>query len=118
MSRNKKFTTNFKCLFCSNTWTDEYDFDLKRSLYEVNSCRKCIPSTNTKKGIVIRYGAWSRKPSAAIYADFHLKRGELYTVRKMKPWIHGCYVLLEGFGERTFDLSIFTPKDFVLPSNI
>jgi hypothetical protein len=69
-------------------------------------------STTARKGTRVRYDAAERKLSAAVYADFHITRGETYTVKRMKPWVHGCFVILEGFENQSFDIMIFVPDKF------
>lgn len=102
----------FRCLFCENAWEETWDTGVGKNHFNVTGCRKCSVSTSAKKGTKIVYGAPNRSPSDAVYANFHLKPNEIYTVKKTKPWQHGCFVILEEFPNCEFNLRIFTPLNF------
>lgn len=97
------------CNFCGRTWTRKW-IDSERK--KLSGCENCTVSPMVQKGEKVKYDAPQRRLSSAIYADNFLKRGEIYTVVKTSRWQHGTFLYLEGFGNRTFDLWIFTPADY------
>ena len=105
----QEYAVAFTCAFCGNKWTEKFPVEIVHKT--VGACSRCYPPSS--KGAKVRYGAPERRPSAATYADFHLKRGEVYTIKRTKQWQHGCFVYLEGFDNQQFDLMIFVPERFM-----
>lgn len=105
---------NLICRFCGSVTPEKWFDDIKQKY--INMCNNCSISTTSRKGKKVRYAAAVRDYSSAFYADNHpnkpLTRGEVYVVSSTKPWIHGCYVYLEGFGNQVFDIKIFTPETY------
>ena len=115
MKPKAEHTITYHCLFCGHRWTEPDDIYDEDSTLDTSSCRKCLPTLRV--GEQIRYGAAERSPADAVYADFKLKRGEVYTVKKVIRHQHAAYVQLEETGPNcTFMCGLFVPLDFVKPS--
>jgi hypothetical protein len=80
----------------------------------VPGCEACSVPPSAKPGTRVRFAAWDRQGADPVAADRHLGRGAVYTVRRTRPWQHGCDVeLVEEEG--TFNLFLFTPESYVRP---
>jgi len=99
----------FVCKFCGNRWRDEYPIKTDEVI-ALPGCRVCVP--DLEPGVLVRYGSPERAPGDAMYADNHLKRGELYTIARVKRWQHGSYVSFRETGDRQFNSRLFVPADF------
>jgi hypothetical protein len=105
-------TIAFTCTFCGYKWSDTYPVQMDEGI-NVNGCRRCTVPVTAQRGTQIRYAAPDRAPADAIYADHHLKRGEVYTVAWIMQWQHGARVQFEETGEyKTFNLRLFVPVSF------
>ena len=104
------YTVHYGCTYCGHQWHDQVPF-VRQGIWPLNWCDLC-GVTLPKKGLRIRYGAPDRIPAAACFADNHLERGGIYTIRKVLRWQHGCELELKETAYFRFHLQLFTPLSF------
>lgn len=107
------------CLYCGSlkVWQMFPEF----RGFETHQCEKCSISVDARKGTRIVYGSPERSAANAVYADNHLTRGTVYTLRKVKREQHAAYAhLIElpkgRWNDPSFNLGLFTPVGFQRPA--
>ena len=103
--------TKYSCGFCHNQWEEAWtDPEIAPAKMVLMACQKCYP--NCTVGERISFSAWDRAPSALSFADLHLKRRGVYTVKAVAKHPTVTLLTLEGFPAREFNARLFCPEYF------
>lgn len=99
------FQVTYLCQTCGASYQDKW---IKQEDLKVAGCKFCTVA-EAKPGRKVRYSAGHRVPSDTEYVNKLLTVDEVYKVTRVRRYQHATFIWLEGFGNQSFNLWMFSP---------